>query len=86
MFGLHEIPIYLSMHHLLKHINQDMIRRQSKDKDSTVHRAEYQSTILTLGDFHLKYKTFITHLHLRNEIDFWKVRGIMNTSGLLQSK
>ena len=48
-----------------------MIRRQSKDKDSTVHRAEYQSTILTLGDFYLKYKTFITH---------------MNTSGLLQSK
>ena len=22
---------------------------------------------------------------LRNEFDFWKVRGIMNTSGLLQS-
>ena len=24
--------------------------------------------------------------HLRNEFDFWKVHGIMNTSGLLQSK
>ena len=23
--------------------------------------------------------------HLRNEFDFWIVRGIMNTSGLLQS-
>ena len=23
---------------------------------------------------------------LRNEFDFWKVHGIMNTSGLLQSK
>ena len=23
---------------------------------------------------------------LRNELDFWKVHGIMNTSGLLQSK
>ena len=25
-------------------------------------------------------------LHLRNEFDFWNVHGIMNTSGLLQSK
>ena len=25
-------------------------------------------------------------LYLRNEFDFWKVHGIMNTSGLLQSK
>ena len=25
-------------------------------------------------------------IHLRNEFDFWKVRGIMNNSGLLQSK
>ena len=24
--------------------------------------------------------------YLRNEFDFWKVHGIMNTSGLLQSK
>ena len=24
--------------------------------------------------------------YLRNELDFWKVHGIMNTSGLLQSK
>ena len=24
-------------------------------------------------------------LYLRNEFDFWKVHGIMNTSGLLQS-
>ena len=24
--------------------------------------------------------------HLRNEFDFWSVHGIMNTSGLLQSK
>ena len=24
--------------------------------------------------------------HLRNEFDFWKVHGIMNTSDLLQSK
>ena len=25
-------------------------------------------------------------VHLRNEFDFWKVHGIMNTLGLLQSK
>ena len=31
------------MHHLLEHINQDIKKRQSKDKDSTVHKTEYQS-------------------------------------------
>ena len=31
------------MHHLLKHINQDITRRQSKDKDSTVNKTEYRS-------------------------------------------
>ena len=25
-------------------------------------------------------------VYLRNEFDFWKVHGIMNTAGLLQSK
>ena len=28
----------------------------------------------------------IAHFYLRNEFNFWKVHGIMNTSGLLQSK
>ena len=31
------------MHHLLEHINQDIKRRQSKDKNSTVNKTEYQS-------------------------------------------
>ena len=31
------------MHHLLKHINQDITKRQSKDKDSTVNKTEYRS-------------------------------------------
>ena len=31
------------MHHLLEHINQDIERRNSKDKDSTVNKTEYQS-------------------------------------------
>ena len=33
-------------------------------------------------------KTIIQYLnvYLRNEFDFWKVHGIMNTSGVLQSK
>ena len=31
------------MHYLLKNINQDITRRYSKDKDSTVNKAEYQS-------------------------------------------
>ena len=31
------------MHHLLVHINQDIKRRKSKDKDSTVNKTEYQS-------------------------------------------
>ena len=29
------------MHHLLEHINQDMKRIKSKDKDSTVHKTVY---------------------------------------------
>ena len=33
----------LSMHHLLEHINQDIKRRYSKDKDSTVNKTEYWS-------------------------------------------
>ena len=31
------------MHHLLEHINQDITRKQSKDKDSTVNRTEYRA-------------------------------------------
>ena len=31
------------MHHLPEHINQDITRRQSKDKDSTVNKTEYRS-------------------------------------------
>ena len=30
--------------------------------------------------------TILQRNYLRNEFDFWKVHGIMNTSGLLQSK
>ena len=30
------------MHHLLEHINQDITRRYSKVKDSTVNKTEYQ--------------------------------------------
>ena len=32
-----------SMHHLLKHTNQDITRRQSKDKDSTANKTEHRS-------------------------------------------
>ena len=31
------------MHHLIEHINQDITKRQSKDKESTVNKTEYQS-------------------------------------------
>ena len=31
------------MHHLLEHINPDIKRTFSKDKDSTVHKTEYQN-------------------------------------------
>ena len=31
------------MHHLPEHTNQDITRRRSKDKDSTVNKTEYQS-------------------------------------------
>ena len=31
------------MHHLLEHINQDVTRRLSKDKDCTVNKTEYRS-------------------------------------------
>ena len=39
--------------------------------------------------FYVLWATWITSLasaYLRNEFDFWKVHGIMNNSGLLQSK
>ena len=29
---------------------------------------------------------FLNRKHLRNEFNFWNVHGIMNTSGLVQSK
>ena len=31
------------MHHLLVHTNQEINRRQNRDKDSTVHTTEYRS-------------------------------------------
>ena len=31
------------MHHLLEHLNQDIKKRLSKDKDSTVNKTEYRS-------------------------------------------
>ena len=34
----------------------------------------------------LKHLPVILSVHLRNEFNFWNVHGIMNTSGLLQSK
>ena len=33
----------LSMRHLLEHVNQDIKRRYSKDKDSTANKTEYRS-------------------------------------------
>ena len=40
MFGLHERPL---AYHLLEHINRDVKRRYSKDKDPTVPKMEYWS-------------------------------------------
>ena len=37
------------MHHLPEHINQDITRRLSKDKDSTVNKTQYQSKINPTG-------------------------------------
>ena len=37
------------MHHLLKHINQEITRRQGKDKESTVNKTEYRSKINPTG-------------------------------------
>ena len=37
------------MHYLLEHINQDMKRRKSKDKDSTVNKTEYRSKRNQIG-------------------------------------
>ena len=36
-------------------------------------------------EVHLKTRSGNLNIHLRNEFDFWKVHGIMNTSGILQS-
>ena len=33
------------MHHLLKHINQDIEMRQNRDKDLTLNKNEYRSKI-----------------------------------------
>ena len=50
IIGLHERQTpNLSMHHLLEHINQDIKRRESKDKDSTVNKTEYPSKINPTG-------------------------------------
>ena len=35
------LDLHLSMHHLLEHINQDIKRRLSKDKVSTINKTEY---------------------------------------------
>ena len=32
------------------------------------------------------HRRVIIYIHLRNEFNFWNVHGIMNISGLLQSK
>ena len=34
----------------------------------------------------LRIRGIESRLYLRNEFDYWKVHGIMNTFGLLQSK
>ena len=51
----------LSMHHLLKHINQDIKGDKSKDKDSTVNKTEYPSNRIPTGkpqwsNKHLNYQ------------------------------
>ena len=37
------------MYHLQKHIKQNIKRRNSKDKDSTVNKTKYQSTRNPMG-------------------------------------
>ena len=44
------------MHHLLEHINQDIKRRYSKDKDSTVNKTEYRSK--RTGEIKVFYKVY----------------------------
>ena len=39
-----------------------------------------------MADFVVSESSDLAVFHLRNECNFWKGRGIMNTSGLLQSK
>ena len=41
---------------------------------------------MALAAVRSKAEILLLLIHLRNEFDFWKVHGIMNTSGLLQSK
>ena len=44
-----------------------------------------ESKLSILGrDYYLSKYVFF--FYLRNELNFWNVHGIMNTSGLLQSK
>ena len=47
-----------------------MFYNEEKGQNFTLNQSMFQGTIFIL----------------RNEFDFWNVHGIMNTSGLLQSK
>ena len=54
---------------------------------SSVRRCtEYMSALCGLKVSVLTSCQALKDIHLRNEFDFWKVHGNMNTSGLLQSK
>ena len=53
---------------------------KSKPFEDSVAHTSYR------GKVHLRNLFRFSCDHLRNEFDFWKVHGIMNTSGLLQSK
>ena len=74
------------------------IRPLEKGRKSAVYtyatsteQSLYNTDLYTLYEMVIVAPKYFYHgiLHrnyLRNEFDFWKDRGIMNTSGLLQSK
>ena len=72
-----------------------MIDKYLQNTHAATHN-QYKMKILDVFDMakHGEDSKFVDHgnrcvvegYYFRNEFDFWKVHGIMNSSGLLQSK
>ena len=78
-----------ALHHavpILCHLGNFLSWNLKKNVTWTLQMHPYPlSSLLTSHQYHCAAFS-PEKMQLRNEFDFWKVHGIMNTSGLLQSK